>query len=299
MKRVAALLLFGLLASACRIDVDLRLNLQPDGSGDLDLNITTDEEFERLYRFTNAELEEFIVLSGQDIGLAFEVTEGTNKTYHADAPGLSPESIQRVLENLIPDLGTVDINAVEETLVFSGDFRPLPESQILDPFFENFDAAELAESAGITLTMTVPGDVEISSASQREGNTLTYEIPFDYDPIRVFARTRLIPEGSGAFPWGLTILAVVVVGALAFLVSVRMQAGRVTQTILDPQPPIPYAPEDQPVAPPPVEEQPWFEEIAELENQAELPPEVPIDPDNLPIPQTPGPPSAPEAPPSP
>ena len=165
MKRVAALLLFGLLASACRIDVDLRLNLQPDGSGDLDLNITTDEEFERLYRFTNAELEEFIVLSGQDIGLDFEVTEGTNKTYHADAPGLSPESIQRVLENLIPDLGTVDINAVEETLVFSGDFRPLPESQILDPFFENFDAAELSESAGITLTITVPGDVEISSAS--------------------------------------------------------------------------------------------------------------------------------------
>lgn len=277
MKRVAVFILLGLIASACRIDVGLRLDLQPDGSGNLELNIVTDAEFERLYRFTNAELEEFIVLSGEDIGLTFEVTEDIDKTYHASAKSLSPESIERVLENVIPELGKVDITAQEETLVFSADFKPLPESKILDPFFENFDPAELAGSADITITMTVPGELDVSSASNVEGNTLTFEIPFDNQSIRIFARTRLIPEDAGGFPWGLAILAIVIAGALAFLVAIRKQAGQVTETPVGQLPSVPYAPEYQPVAPPSKEEEPSPSE--EAEELAEPPAEVMVNPE--------------------
>ncbi len=277
MKRVAVFILLGLITSACRIDVDLRLDLRRDGSGDLDLNIVTDAEFERLYRFTDAELEEFIVLTGEDIGLTFEVAEDIDKTYHASAKSLSPESIERVLENLIPELGTVDIAAQAETLVITGDFKPLPESQILDPFFENFDAAQLAESADITMTVSLPGELDVSSASQVEGNTLTFEIPFDNEPIRIFARTGLIPEDAGGFPWGLAILAIVIAGALAFLVAIRKQAGQVTETPLGQLPSVPYAPEHQPVAPPSKEQE--SPPSAQAEELAEPPAEVMVNPE--------------------
>ncbi len=254
MKRAALLVLLGLIAGACRIEVDLRVDLQPDGSGNIDLAITTDEEFERLYRLTGNELEEFIVLRGENIGLTFDVTEGADKVYHSGAQELSAEAIDSALEGLVPNLGTVEITASEETLEFTGDFKPLPEADLLLPFFTNFDPAELAENADIEVTLTVPGDLEVSTATLVEDTHLTFELPFEDQPIRIFARSRLVPKDSGSFPWVLAIVLIVVAAALAFLVAVRRQGGQVVESAL-PQPYVPYAPEDQPVAPPPPKQQ--------------------------------------------
>ncbi len=250
MKRAVFLVLLGLIASACRIDVDLRVDLNRDGSGNLDLTVTTDQEFERNFGLTGDVFEEFMVQRGGDIGLPFAVIDGAEKQYIATAEGLSAESIDRVLERLVPNLGTVDITADEETFVFTGDLQPLPDADILRPFFDQFDAALLAESADITVTLTVPGEVDVSSASQVEGNQLTYEIPFDNQPVRIFARTRLASENGGSFPWALTILLLVGAGALAFLIAIRSQAGQTATSTSDGMSSVPYAPEHQPVAPP-------------------------------------------------
>ena len=94
MKRAATLVLLGLIAGACRIDVDLRAALGPDGSGDLEFNVTTDAEFETLFRLTGQEFEEFVVLRGQEIGLSFDVTEGADTVYHSSAQSIPAESIE-------------------------------------------------------------------------------------------------------------------------------------------------------------------------------------------------------------
>lgn len=273
MKRAVFLILLGLIASACRIDVDMRVDINADGSGNIDLIVTTDEDFEKNFGLTGDEFEEFMVQRGTDIGLPFQVIDGSEKQYIATAQSLSAESIDRVLERLVPNLGTVEITADEETFAFTGDFQPLPDADILRPFFDQFDAALLAESVDINVTLTVPGQLDVSTATEVAGNQLTYEIPFNNDPIRIFARSALVDENSGSIPWGLLTLLLVGAGALAFLLAIRFQAGQMATTSNDPMPSVPYAPEDQPVAPPketeelapPEEQMPWDEERAEAE----------------------------------
>ena len=251
MKRAAILVLLGLIASACRIDVDLRVALGPDGSGDLELSVTTDAEFESLFRLTDQEFEEFLVLRGEEIGLSLQVTEGADKVYRSSAQSITGESIEALLEGLVPGLATVDITATTETLVFSAELIPLAEADLLTPFFSNFDPTELAENVSVTLTVTMPGELDVSSADQIAGNELTFEIPFAAEPTRIFARSQLVEQGGSSIPWGLIILLTVVGGALAFLYAIRSQVGGVDQTSPGPSAPASYAPEDQPVAPPP------------------------------------------------
>jgi hypothetical protein len=268
-KRAATLVLLGLIASACRIDVDLRAVLGPDGSGDLEFNVTTDAEFETLFRLTGQEFEEFLVLRGQEIGLSFDVTEGSDKAYHASAESVPAEGIESLLEGLVPGLATVDIIPEPETLVFSSELNPLPQADLLTPFFSNFDPAELAESVAVTLTVTMPGELDASTADQVAGNELTFEIPFADQPTRIFARGRLVGEGGGSFPWGLAILITVIGGSLAFLFAVRSKAGEVAEISPSPYAPSAYPPEAQPVAPPRREEPAPLDEAMDSEPSSE------------------------------
>ena len=268
MKRAVLLILLGLIASACRIDVDLRVDLHPDGSGDFELNLTTDAEFENLFRLTNQEFEEFVFLRGEAAGLSFQVTEGESTVYHSSVQSLTAESIENLLEGLVPGLGAIDITPQTETLEFSAELQPLTEADLLTPFFSNFDPAELAENVHVTVTLAMPGTLDVSSANITTGNELTFEIPFAEQSTRIFARSKLVEEGGNSIPWGLIILIVVIAGALAFLRAIRSQAGRDLDTSPPLQPSVPYAPEDRTVAPPAIEEPPPPEKLFEGEEPA-------------------------------
>ena len=261
MNRLVLIAVVAILTSACRIDVDLSVDLTPTGAGDLAVRVQTDEEFEDLYRLTDREFEDFIATRGAELGLQFVVTEGPNTTtYEAHAAGIPAETLANLLGRLSPGLATVSISPTDNALELDADVAPLPEGDDYAPFFRDFDPAELAGSVDVNITVTVPGEADASTADSVTADGLHWVLPFSSESTQVFVRTILEPSEGTSIPWGAVFLTLVLVGGAVFLYLVR---SRLRQLVSDEEPAslrLPHAPaaqeprsippEDQPVAPP-------------------------------------------------
>lgn len=256
MRRAALIALLALAASACTIDVNVGITLNRNGSGSLDVEIVTDDEFEELHRLTGREFEDLVAARGADVGLAFAVTPGTNTRYTAGVDGLAAETIAGILEGLAPDSSSVTVSQDATTLEFDARFNPLTDD--VRPYFTDSNPAQFADDVGITVTLDVDGELESSTAGSTEGNRLTWTVPFADGQTRLFARSILEEEGSSV-PWTVLIVGGILILAAAFLLAIRANLpapDEGTQPGRQPQPERrpaaarkPTPPEDQQVAP--------------------------------------------------
>ena len=258
MRRFALIALLALAASACTIDVNLGINLNPDGSGLVDVDIATDEEFLDLYRLTGREFEDLIATRGSEVGLAFTVTPGPATHFTATSPLVSAGELERILEELAPGAGDVTISRNETTLEFDGRINPLTTIEDIAPYFSqpDSDPSQFADDATVVVTLSIPGELQSSTGTGSSGSQLTFTLPFAESDSRLFATSALESEGR-PLPWVLIIVAGILALAVGFLLAIRSRlqgdgddaATPLRSAAAPSSSEKPVAPEDQPVGP--------------------------------------------------
>jgi hypothetical protein len=272
-RRLALIALLAIAASACTIDVKLGIDLNPDGSGVVDVDIATDEEFLDLYRLTGREFEDLIATRGSEVGLAFTVIPGPVTRFTANSPRVSAQALETILEELAPGVGEITISRDETTLEFDARLNPLSTIEDIAPYFSDpeSDPGQFTDDATVVVTLSIPGEVQSSTGTGSSGSQLTFTIPFAETDSRLFA-TSMLESEARPIPWVLIAVAVILALALAFLIAVRSRLqddGNGTSTPLRstaaPEPEKkPVAPEDQAVGPEstPPEDQPVAPPVA-------------------------------------
>lgn len=271
MRRVLMLAALAVVASACRIDANVGIDLARSADvGDLFVTLETDEEFEELFAITDRDFEDFLAERGAEIGLTFRVVEeSSGAIYTTRAEGLSYEAVENILSRMAPGLGELGIAGRDGVLEIDAELASLLNLDDVAPFFTDFDPTEFQDDVGATLTITVPGEVTASSADSISGNTYRWDLPFGNEATRVIVRSSVDPDGGGDLPWALIIALAVLVMAIGFLIVIRStltrnaedeetttpaalrsippEEQRATQPEIEEPPSIP--PEDQPFAP--------------------------------------------------
>ncbi|MGI9648968.1 MAG: hypothetical protein ACR2OI_10650 [Acidimicrobiia bacterium] len=271
MKRFALIALLAIAASACTIDVKLGIDLNPDGSGVMDVEIATDEEFLDLYRLTGREFEDLIATRGSEVGLAFTVVPGPVTRFTATSPRVSAQTLENMLEELAPGIGEVTISRNETTLEFDASLNPLTSIDDIAPYFSepDSDPGQFTNDATVVVKLSIPGEVRSSTGSGSSGSELTFTVPFAESDSRLFA-TSMLEKESPTIPWVLILVVAIMLLALAFLLLVRSRlqdddthTTSPLRSTATPEPetkaaapedqevgPESTPPEDQPVAPP-------------------------------------------------
>lgn len=222
MKRLVLLFVIAVAAAGCKIDVDVAVDLHQDETGDIAISIETDEEFERIYGFTNRSFENLVATRGNEIDMPFRVVENEEgNTYTASRAGLSLDELEEILSDLAPGLGRVTISMNDVRLDVDANLRPLPEADDLAPFFRVFDPAEFKDDVDVRLQLTAPGDLRATTADSTAAGTYEFQIPMDRISKNIVLATDLAPQGNGmSIPWGFVALVVAVMVGGAFLISI-------------------------------------------------------------------------------
>jgi len=268
-KRLAFIALLAIAASACTIDVNLGIDLNPDGSGAMDVEIATDEEFLDLYRLTGREFEDLVATRGSEVGLAFTVIPGPVTHFTAATNQVSASTLIEILEGLAPGIGTIAITRDETTLEFDGRLNPLTSVEDIAPYFTDpgSDPSQFEDDANVTIRLSIPGEVQSTTGSGSSSSDLTFSIPFAESDSRLFA-TSILEQESRGVPWVLVVVAGILALAIGFLLAIRSRLqgaedGPTTPLRSTAAPssgsvapedqavgPESTPPEDQPVAPP-------------------------------------------------
>lgn len=222
MKRLALIALLAVAASACTIDVNLGIDLNPDGSGSVDVEIVADEEFLDLYRLTGREFEDLVASRGSDVGLAFTVVPGPVTEFSAASKQVSAATLVEILEGLAPGIGEVTISRDETTLEFDGRLNPLTSIEDIAPYFTDpaSDPGQFEDDATVTITLSIPGDVQSSTGAGSADSELTFTVPFAESDNRLFA-TSILEQESRGVPWVVVVVAGILAVAVVFLLAIR------------------------------------------------------------------------------
>ncbi len=259
MRRAALIALLALAASACTIDVDVGISLDRNGSGSLTVDIVTDQEFEQLHRITGRDFEDLVATRGSEVGLAFTVTPGTENRYSAVVNGLPAPTLTGILEGLAPGIGEVAVTSEPTSLEFDASLNPLTSIADVAPYFDDSDPAQFEPDVDVTVTVTMEGAIDTSTATRQDDDRLIWMVPFSDSSTRLVARSMF--EGDERrVPWTLLIGGATLLLAIGFLVSIRstLEESQASSPSVPPphtpaelpedQAPDSYAPEDQPIS---------------------------------------------------
>ena len=265
MKRLLILAVLGLLASACRIDATIGIDLdRPGNVGDLSIRLETDEEFERLFAITDRQFEDLVAERGAATGLTFRLIEdGSTTTYTSQAEGLTYDAIENILARLAPGLGRLTITNRGTTLEIDADLNSLQDLEDVAPFFTDFDPAAFQEDVNVALRITVPGEITSSSADSISGATYQWDLPFSPEATRVITRSTLVQESDGGISVVTAIALIALLAAFGFLLAIRGALSRNEEEDTSVVGPPPTPPEQQEPPSIPPEDQPVFGEWCE------------------------------------
>ena len=222
-------LLLALVTAACRIEANLDLVINEDGSGTYTAEVGFDEEIQQAFA-TFGDPDEF--LGALDFGVpgaqSSERVEG-DMTYSVvtsdfeDANELTETIQANIEENPFDQFEIVvdDEGATVDALI------QFPEA--LSSALNEAGSAVDQLDASITVNITMPGRVVSSNADQTIGdNQLVWNIAFTDSEVAITAEATFQEEG---FPYWIIILIVLVAGALVawWLWSRRQQDAAVAR----------------------------------------------------------------------
>jgi len=206
-------ILLALITSACRIEVNLDLVLDEEGSGTYTSEVGYDEEIEQA---ASGFIDIGEVLSAFDFGVPDSAaTERVNgdMTYSvvtasfSDAAELA-QTIQTTIDENPFDRFQIDVNDEGATVDLA---LEIPE----DTANQLAGAEDLPGQleAVITIRVTMPGRVTSSNADRTIGNNeLIWDVDFTDPNVVIQAESTFVEDG---FPFWIIILLMLVAGALA------------------------------------------------------------------------------------
>ena len=257
------LLLIALLASACRLDVTARIELERDGGADVEIVLVTDTEFEDAYALLGSSFPEFLADRATSVpDLVFEVDQGNGTTtYTGVFSTASADATASALGELVPGLGPISITQLEDNLEFEIDTQPLATIDDVAPLFGQFPPEAFADDVTVVVEVVAPGDVVRSTADAVDGDVYVFELPFSAERAKIIS---VVSDLGRSFPWPAVIVLAAVAVGLLFIIAVRQETSarqeagtrqkpvpRTPPETSPPEAPEPAPPADPPEGPPP------------------------------------------------
>lgn len=237
-RRLLALLTSALALVACEVDVDVTVDLAPDGTGAITVVATADAEVVAAV----PSLADDLVLD--DIVQAGWVVEGPlptpdgGLTVSMTHTFLSAGEATNLLKSLGPPFnqmelgrgttGDVTTNRLSGLLGLSDGFQSFADDELIAavgsvPFAEQIATAGAtpAENMSVTIRASLPGEVvpESTNGTVLDDGTLEWVVPLDGSIAEWQAETRQAPSEGGVWARPLSIAALVVLVAwVAFMV---------------------------------------------------------------------------------
>ncbi len=214
------------LTSACRLETNVTIDVNDDGSGTITTELGLDQEMQDL-------LESFgggeDLLSGLDFGDASPTetrVEGDMTFFGASQTFTDPSEVQSLLDENQDQASFEDFQLTvdEEGAVLIARTGPLGDQEGLDPGSLPFDPSTITDEVfAANIFVRMPGNVTEHNADEvLSDGTLRWGISLT-DPLDISAESSF---GGGGVPWlPIGIAAVAILGIGAFLM---MRGGRDT-----------------------------------------------------------------------
>jgi hypothetical protein len=251
LRRFLALVACALVLAGCRLDVDVSVAIEPDGTG-----IVT------VYALADAELANQV--PGLVDALVFDDAEAAG--WQVDGPRATadggvevtlvhtvtgPQELTNVLDSLGPPFtdmragrttdGDQTSNAIDGTLQLPDGFESFADADLIAaagglPFEQQFDemGTTPAESMSFTLRIQLPGEVISTTGVEVEPNVLEWQAPLDGSSLSIATVTVQRPADGGAWAGPLATAALVAlivwvalsVAFISFVVVTRRRRQR-------------------------------------------------------------------------
>ncbi len=251
-RRLAFIIVSLLTLTACRLDVLVSVDMEPDGTGVVTMVATADDELVQ-------QVPDLV----DDLRLDDAIANGwtVDGPIAADTGGLvltmthdfhSAEELANVLTSIGPPLTQMaaartevdgqTTNAINGELVLANGFETFADADLVQamgglPFGEQIAASGLtpAEAMSFTLRVSLPGElISAETGTEVEDGVIEWQAPMDGTSINLYTATVQRPAGvarnwagplsTGAFI--AMIVWVVVVGAFIAFVVVARRAKR-------------------------------------------------------------------------
>jgi hypothetical protein len=247
MRRLLPLVaLLALLTAACRIEMNVAADIKEDGSGVISAEIGYDEEAAALIEQFGAGEDLFAenpLMNLPNVEVSEEDRDGMHyriySTEVADIEAAITEQMAGEGSGLIEQFAvTIEPHRIEVT----GRGSAGAAMQGAEGFEGLLDPAQLAESLAVNLRLTLPGKILEHNADSRDGNTLTWSVPFTGEALEIRAVSDPSQSSGGGFPlWAVIVIAAVVVAGIAAIALVGRRRSR--RATAPPPPPPPPGPE--------------------------------------------------------
>ncbi len=250
MTRRLALILVSLIAlSACRLDVTVSVEMEPDGTGVVTMVATADDELIQQVPdlVDDLRLDDAIangwVIDGPTVADGGGLTITLTHEFH------SAEELANVLTSIGPPLTQMKAartvvdeqttNAINGELVLSNGFETFADADLVQavgglPFAEEFTSSGLtaSEAMSFTLRVALPGElISAETGTEVDDGVIEWRAPLDGTSVNLYTATVQRPA-SEASNWAgplstgaLIALVVWVVVATAFIVFVVVARG--------------------------------------------------------------------------
>ena len=233
------LLLFGcaLALTACRLDVTVDVEIEPDGTGVVTMVATADAELvEQVPGIADDLRLDDAVANGWSVDGPTETDDG-GLTITLTHPVHSADELANVLNSIGPPLDgmaaarTPDpeseqtTNAIDGRLVLTDGYASFADADLIEavggvPFQEELEASGLApdEAMSFTYRVSLPGElVSAETGVEVGGDTIEWNAPLDGSEVNVLVQTVQRPAGEGA-SWAEPVATVALVALGAWVV---------------------------------------------------------------------------------
>lgn len=231
-------LLAGLTLAACRVDIDVIVQIGPDGTGEVVVTAVADADLVQRVPGLAEDLRlDDAVAAGWEVDGPGTTTDG-GLTVTIRHPVTSVADANNALASLGPPFVNVrferqvdDDDPEQVTLVLSGQlqlnggFNAFADSGVLAATGDNPYSAELtasgatpAASMSIELRTELPGEL-VETTGSRAGNTVTWEAPLDGTAQDLSTITEQRPDRRPGWAVGLSWLALAALVAWLLVVA--------------------------------------------------------------------------------
>jgi len=224
----------GLLLAACEAEINVRVELEADGSGTAAIEIGVDEEFRELIEASGESLEDALLEGGDEIFSLPGAEQVTFTRGDLDYIAVSlPFDDVNDLSSLADDasdnpLNDLDISIDEDRAVVTGSLD-LGDDTLGAADLGEFDPGIIEDVFAFHIQVKMPGDVKESDADRTlEDGTLEWDIPLSGGVVTIEAVSD--PNPSSGIPiWLIVLIALVVIVVILVLIwAIRSNRGKAT-----------------------------------------------------------------------
>lgn len=232
LKRSAVMFLLAVAVAGCRLDLDVRMDVEADGGGRLAVSLAADREALERAAAEGADPLSLITRAGEDLAdEGWTVTDATSpdgtRTVElavtaGDAATLNAEAAQLAQALSAPEAPLLEplvVAVEEERLLVSGAASLLPGDAVAEYGLTASDAIRILDerdALDYAVTIALPAEVLSSSATSADESVLTWT-------IQPGQRSTIAAEGvRPRFPW----LPVLAAAAALLLVVLVLLARR-------------------------------------------------------------------------